>query len=147
MIKKKSVGFIVFRRKGRAREYLVLHYGAGHWDFVKGGAEEGEDELATATRELREETGIKQIRVESGFKEKIKYFYREGKELVFKEVVFLLGEAKTARVKLSFEHTEFKWLPFEEARSQLSFKTARDVLAKANDFLKKRAPNANSFDA
>lgn len=140
MIKRKSVGLIVFKREGGARKYLVLHYCAGHWDFVKGGVEEGEDELATAVRELEEETGIKTIRIEPGFKEKIKYFYREGKELVFKEVVFFLGETKAVRVKLSFEHTEFKWLSFEEALAQITFKKSCDVLTKAEDFLRKESP-------
>ncbi len=40
------------------RVLLVRHsYGHGRWTLPGGGAEQGEDPVATATRELREETG------------------------------------------------------------------------------------------
>ena len=44
-------------------------------------------------------------------------------------------ETKTSEIKLSFEHVGFTWLSYEEAMKKLTFKNARDVLQKAQDFL------------
>jgi len=136
LIRRKSVGSIVFRREGKTILYLLLHYESGHWDYVKGGVEEGEDEIETMRREAAEEAGIRDLVVVPGFRETIGYFFREGKELVRKEVVFYLAETKTTEVKLSFEHKGFDWLPFGEARERLTYKNAKEVLEKADAFLK-----------
>ena len=71
----KSCGAVVFKRDGEV-EYLLLHYEAGHWDYVKGQVEQDESEKDTVTRELKEETGITDARFIEGFREEISYFYR-----------------------------------------------------------------------
>jgi 8-oxo-dGTP pyrophosphatase MutT (NUDIX family) len=116
--------------------YLLLQYEAGHWDFVKGNVEKGETEQETALRELREETGITDARFVNNFRQSISYFYKRKGSLVRKEVIFFLIETKTTKIQLSFEHIGFEWLPFEQAMIKLTFKNARDVLQKANDYLK-----------
>jgi 8-oxo-dGTP pyrophosphatase MutT (NUDIX family) len=116
--------------------YLLLQYEAGHWDFVKGNIEEGETEKDTTIRELREETGIADARFTDDFREKIAYFYKRQGGTVYKEVIFFLIETGTRNVELSFEHIGFEWLPYERAMEKLTFKNARDVLRKANEFLK-----------
>ena len=140
--RKLSAGCLLFHGKGKKRKYLLLHYGAGHWDFVKGEIEEGERPLETALRELEEETGIKkdQVRQIPGFKEKIHFMFRDKwtkskvKPLISKYVYFFLFESKTTKVKLS-EHTDFTWLKYEEAVEKATFKTAKDLLRKAEAFL------------
>lgn len=134
MISEKSCGAVIFR-KNEEIKYLLLHYGAGHWDFVKGNLEKGEDEKETVVREAREEAGITDLVFVEDFKEKIQYFYRREKQLVRKEVIFYLAETKTKKVRLSYEHIGYAWLNFEDAVNKLTFKTAKDVLEKANDFL------------
>lgn len=131
----KSCGAVVFRKDGRRRLYLLLHYEEGHWDFPKGHVEPGEGEADTARRETAEETGISDLEFAFGFREPIEYFYRREGKTMHKEVFFFLAETKTAEVRLSYEHTGYEWLPFEEARAKLTFKNARDVLAKAERFL------------
>lgn len=138
VVKRKSVGLIVFSRAGGKREYLLLHYESGHWDFSKGGVEKGESEAETALRELREETGISKVKVISGFRESIHYFFREKNELVSKDVVFLLAESEKREVVISSEHVGFEWLSFEKALERLTFKNAKQVLEKAEGFLEKR---------
>jgi bis(5'-nucleosidyl)-tetraphosphatase len=131
----RSAGIIVFKRNKEIR-YLLLHYESGHWDFPKGTIEEGENEKETALRELKEEAGIN-AKIIKDFKEKIQYFYREEGELVKKEVVFFLGETKEENVKLSYEHIGFDWLNFEKAIERLTFKNSKEILKKANEFLKR----------
>jgi len=134
----RSAGTVIFRRKrGNILYYLLLHYESGHWDFPKGNIEKGEKLEETAKREIEEETGIKETNFIPGFKETIKYFYKRKKENIFKTVVFFLVETKTKEIKLSFEHIGFEWLPFEEASQRLTFKNAKQILKKANEFLKK----------
>ncbi len=136
MEKEKSCGTIVFVREKQLPVFLLLKYAAGHWDFPKGHVEEGETEEATALRELEEETGITTARLVPGFREKITYYYKRGKETVFKQVRFFLVETKEKTVKISFEHKAYKWLGFREAMQTLTFGNARQMLKKANNFLK-----------
>ena len=136
MVKEISVGGIVFI-KDKGITYLVLKYGAGHWDFVKGHLEDNESEGDTFVRELKEETGIKDFNIIDGFKEEISYFFKKDGKLVSKKVIFYLIESKTKEVRLSFEHSDYKWLNFEEAYTLVTFKTAKGVLKKANEFLNK----------
>ena len=54
---------------------------------------------------------------------------------IFKIVTFLLAETKTKEVKVSFEHLGYEWLSYEEAFKKLTFKNAKEILKKANDYL------------
>lgn len=133
----KSAGAVIFRKERGIVKYLLLHYESRHWDFPKGHIEKGEKELETVKREVEEETGLKDLEFIEGFKEWIKYFFRYKEKNVFKIVTFYLAETKTEKVEISFEHIDYKWLPYEEALEQLTFKNAKEILERANDFLKK----------
>ena len=135
----KSAGAVIFRRQGNKIYYLLLHYEAGHWDFPKGHIEKGETIEETAQREVEEETGIKNIKFVKGFKEWIKYFYKSKNGNVMKIVTYLLAETKKREVKISWEHIGFKWLPYEDALEQLTFKNSKEILKKANDFLSRKS--------
>ncbi len=133
-----SAGVILVRNRSQ-REYLLLDYGS-HWDFPKGHIEPGEDPQATAARELQEETGIRDARFVPGFKESMRYFYRKAGEGMLKVVIFFLAETPTGEVTLSHEHSGYLWLPYEEAVMRLTFKNARELLAKARAFLDGSTP-------
>ena len=133
-----SAGVILVRNNPR-REYLLLDYGS-HWDFPKGHIEPGEDPQTTAARELQEETGIRDARIVPGFKESMRYFYRKAGEGMLKVVIFFLAETPTGEVTLSHEHSGYLWLPYEEAVKRLTFKNARELLAKARAFLDGSTP-------
>jgi len=134
-----SAGVILFRTSPH-REYLVLDYGS-HWDFPKGHIEAGENPQTTALRELQEETGIQDARLIPGFKEGMRYFYRKSGEGMLKIVVYFLAETPTGNVTLSSEHSGYVWLPYEQASNRLTFKNARDLLAKAHAYLEANPPN------
>jgi len=141
----KSAGAVIFRKEGNKIYYLLLHYPSNakapreYWDFPKGHIEKGEKIEETVKREVKEETGLKDIKLIEGFKEWIKYFFKFKGKNIFKIVTFFLAETKTKTVKVSFEHIGFKWLPYEEAIEKLTFKNAKDILKKANDYLKNYA--------
>ena len=139
MAKEKSCGAVVFKRqKDGSGKYLLLHYEAGHWDFPKGNQEKNEKEEQTALREVKEETGIEDIEFVDGFRETIKYFYKNGEETVFKEVAFFLAQSATEKVELSKEHIGYAWVSYEHACKKLTFNTSKELLRKANQFLYKK---------
>jgi hypothetical protein len=47
-------------------------------------------------------------------------------------------ESKITNVTLSFEHIAFEWLNYKDAMKRLTFKNARDVLQKADEFIKNK---------
>ncbi len=136
-----SAGVILFRNRPR-RQYLILDYGS-HWDFPKGHIEAGEDPSSTARRELREETGIRNARFVSGYTERMRYFYRKSGEQMRKVVIYFLAETAGEEVTLSHEHCGYAWVSYEEGVNRLTFKTARELLTKAQNFLE---VSTSSFD-
>ena len=136
MPREKSCGAVVFRKNGQVR-YLLLHYEAGHWGFVKGEVERDESEEDTVKRELEEETGITDAQFIGDFREEISYFFRRTGQTIYKQVVYFLLQVKSSTVKLSYEHVGYAWLSYQQALERLRFKNAKNVLKKANDFLQK----------
>jgi bis(5'-nucleosidyl)-tetraphosphatase len=135
MQKHKSVGVVL--RNSSTNKYLVLHYPSGHWDYAKGHVEEGETEEQTLRRELKEETGITRITLIEGFKEAIKYHFKQDGNLIDKEVVFYLAETDEEDVKISYEHKDHNWLDYKDALEKVTFKNAKELLMKAEEVLNK----------
>jgi len=133
-----SAGAVIFRRTKSGPEFLILQYELGHWDFVKGNIEKGEDEKETVKREIEEETGIARVRFVDGFRDTIKYLYRWKGQSIFKIVIFYLAETRQKKVKLSYEHIGYNWLPYQEALQSLTFRNSKEVLRKANEFIEER---------
>jgi len=136
----RSAGAIIFRREEGKIYYLLLHYPGfrgpkSHWDLPKGHIEKGEKLEDTVKREIEEETGLKEIEFLKGFKETIKYFFKWKSKNILKFVTFYLAETKTGNVKVSFEHLGFEWFPYEKALERLTFKNAKEILQKANNYL------------
>ena len=140
----KSAGAILFRKEEGKIYYLLLHYEMGHWGFSKGHIEKGESLEDTVRREVKEETGIEDIEILDGFKEWIKYFFKLKDKNIFKIVTYFLAETKRKEVKISWEHIEFKWLSYEEAQNLLTFKNSKEILKKANNFLKENATTSKN---
>lgn len=126
-----SAGAVVCRQAKRNHEFLLLQYGLGHWDFPKGNIERGEDEKETVRREIAEETGITRIQFIAGFRETIRYFYRLKGQGIFKIVIYYLVKTRQKKVRISYEHLGYEWLPYQKASKRLSFQNSRQVLKKA----------------
>jgi len=137
MIEETSAGIVLFRREESKIVFLLLHYPSGHWDFVKGKMEKGEDIHQTAIRETKEETGITDIVFIENFEEWIEYNFQYQGELVHKKVVFFLAETKTKEVKISHEHLNFTWMDYATSMEKTTFDNAKTVLTKAQMLLSK----------
>ncbi|MBI2667414.1 NUDIX domain-containing protein [Candidatus Woesearchaeota archaeon] len=141
MITEKSAGAIIYNLKNK--KFLLLFRKANEkykesWDFPRGLVEE-EDEKSTVEREILEETGIEVMKFIPKFREIISFFYRKDNELIKKEIIYYLIETIEEKVELSHEHNDFKWLEFEEAIKLLTHKSSKDILKKADEFLKENS--------
>jgi len=124
MKREKSCGCIVINDKNKV---LLIHHNAGHWDFPKGHMEEGETEIQTAIREVKEETNI-DVEVNEKFRYTTKY---SPKEDVMKEVVYFLAKNISDNKEAQLEEvSEVKWVNFEEALETITYDTSKEILMK-----------------
>jgi len=138
MQKEVSAGIILYNDVNGRKEFLVLKYPGGHWDFVKGKIENSEEPKQTAIRETQEETGIVDVEFIDGFYEEISYTFYVKNEEIGKKVIFYLGKTKSTDVLLSHEHIDFVWLDFEDAMEKITYDNAKRILVKANNILQDR---------
>ena len=146
----KSVGAVLFRMKGDAREYLLLRYPSGHFEFPRGHVEAGETEEDTLRRETEEETGIADITTIYPLRLESRFFYVAGRNekkkrvesgkgyFVFKRAFFYPALTPASDTTISHEHTGYVWLPFDQALEKLTFDNAKRVLTAAEEYMKKR---------
>lgn len=135
MLREKSCGVVPYRQAEGQVLYLVISSALTrreHWEFPKGGVEEGENETETALRELREETGVSAVELVRGFREPIHYVYRRPEGLISKQVVYFLGLVKDPAVVLRVEECkDYRWATYEEAKKLLRHSNARSLLDRA----------------
>jgi bis(5'-nucleosidyl)-tetraphosphatase len=116
-IMKAAAGFVIYKKSCDAILYLLLQtsYGEHHWTPPKGHVDPGETEMTTAIRETVEESGLKKgdLKIYEDVKRILNYKVN-GKPKV---VTYWLAELVNpqAKVKLSEEHQDYKWLNIDEA--------------------------------
>lgn len=142
MAVERSAGIILFRNTPRGREYLVIRSSREDktkpefWDFPKGVLEPGEKGIDAAHREAGEEVGIKGLKLCPNFKDTVHYFTRRDGKPVPKYVAMFLAESKTEKVRLSWEHDKYEWLPYEGAYQRISLPQMKKVLKSAEEYLR-----------
>lgn len=130
----KSCGAIVFRKfHGNTELLLIKHANGGHWSFPKGHVEHGETEIQTATREVKEETGI-DVMIDSSFREIVSY---SSKKDTLKDVVYFLGLAKNfVYTPQPEEIAEIKWVEISRVTRILSYDNDRQLANKVKALIK-----------
>ena len=139
MIREKSCGALVYRKKQDRLELLLIrHKNGGHWSFPKGHVETGETEPQTALREIKEETGL-DVGLCEGFRQSVEYF---PKPHVKKQVVYFLASPDgddTVR-RQEEEISEYKWCLLDEADTMVTFKNDKHLTNEARRYLSGRSP-------
>jgi bis(5'-nucleosidyl)-tetraphosphatase len=131
-----SCGALVYYVDNQQIIFLLLQYFSGHWDFPKGNKERGENSIQTIRREIKEETGIRDLTFIDGFVKEISYKYLRQNQLISKKVVYFLARTNTKDVVLSSEHTDFEWDHYESALKRLTYKKSKEILTEGYIFLK-----------
>ena len=111
-----SAGVVVVRRCPQGWRILLLR-AYRNWDFPKGQVEPGEEPLAAARREVREEAGIDDLRFEWGEDFRETEPYAKGKVARY-YLAATPAEHLTLPVNPELghpEHHEYRWVSLPEA--------------------------------
>jgi bis(5'-nucleosidyl)-tetraphosphatase len=129
----KSCGAVIYRKINGNVEFLAIsHRNDGHWGFPKGHVEKNESEEQTAVRESAEETGLV-ITLIGGFRESVEYLIKQDTK---KEVVYFLAKVRDEIVYIQEDEiVDYKWSSFQNAEELLSYKSSKEVLLKAYQFI------------
>jgi 8-oxo-dGTP pyrophosphatase MutT (NUDIX family) len=111
-----SAGVVVVRETGDGARLLLLR-AYRNWDFPKGQVEPGEDALAAAIRETREEAGIDDLELTWGEDYVETAPYASGKV-----ARYYVARTRAERIMLPInptlgrpEHHEYRWVDLTEA--------------------------------
>ncbi len=132
-------GIILYRRAdGAVRLLLLRNRDNRHWGFAKGRRDRtDEHEVATALREVAEETGFRELNLDAGFRRELDYTVRpRGSPAYAKRVVYFLAEAPAGEPALSSEHDGALWADAGEVEAHLSYGQLRDLARAAFEALK-----------
>ncbi len=135
---RKSSGILLYRKKDKAIEVLLVHPGGpfwknkdlGAWSIPKGEYTNEEDPLAAAIREFEEETGIKL----SGDFIELKQIQQKGGKLVkcwANEGDLDADAIKSNHIKLEYPPKSGKWISVPEVDKAAWF-SLEDAIKKIN---------------
>jgi 8-oxo-dGTP pyrophosphatase MutT (NUDIX family) len=121
---------VVQRPSGRV---LLLHYGdEDRWALPKGHVDPGESLEAAAIREVREETGLREVQLGPEVAEVNYRFYAAQRGLnVHKTSVYFLAHTSEEEVQTEPIFDRSEWVDLDTAIRQVPFETDREVLRRA----------------
>ncbi len=122
----KSCGAVIFD----GDKVLVIQQVKGHWGFPKGHVENGETEVETAMREIKEETNI-DVEINENYRYIERYSPEENVE---KDVVFFVAKKIGGEIKVQEEEVKAtEWLSPREAVERVTYASSKKIM---NDVIK-----------
>lgn len=126
----------IFRKSANGIEFLLLKRAEnqvypGLWQMVTGKIKGREKAYETALREIKEETGI--IPVQLWVAPTVNSFYEPKDDYICLIPVFA-AKVKSNKIKLSSEHTEYKWVNRTTTQKLLAWKGQRDAVKIIEDY-------------
>jgi 8-oxo-dGTP pyrophosphatase MutT (NUDIX family) len=142
---RKAIFVVVYTIKNKKIEYLILKrkkHWVG-WEFPKGGVEFFETRNHAVKREVKEETGLKILKMKK-FKVYGKYNYdkeySDRKGLVGQDFLLYAAKVKFGKVAVDKrEHSDFKWMNFKDAEKKLTWANQKKCLKIVDDWLEKNS--------
>ena len=126
----------IFREIENGIEFLLLKRSDGQqypglWQMVSGKIKQDEKAYQTALREIKEETGLvpKQLWVAPT----VNSFYEPKNEFICLLPVFV-ARVDSSEVKLSDEHTDYKWVNKSETQKLLAWEGQRKAVQIIEDY-------------
>ncbi len=133
----KSCGVIPYRVREGQLEYLALFQaGSCTWSFPKGHMEWGEDEVATAHREVQEEIGV-DMQITTDFRCEISYSVHNKRS---KKKVILFAVPFDGEISLrDGEISDAKWLPRAEVQKLFGHRELRNIFNRLETLVSEQA--------
>lgn len=130
VVREPTSGGIVFRRNAKREvEILLIQDAKDRWTIPKGHIEEGESAKETAEREIREETGLQEMKV-MNWLGKINFRYRRQQSLVLMTTEIFLVQANGDTDKLKPEDwmNGIKWFTAAEALDKIEYEDIGKII-------------------
>ncbi|MDD5551899.1 MAG: transcription antitermination factor NusB [Candidatus Pacebacteria bacterium] len=127
-------GGAVFRKKDDKCQIALVLDVFNHWTFPKGHIEKGEKLEEAALREVKEETGLKNLKIIKNLGERT---YKEGTRKVT-DFLIQADEKEELECEKSSGIKDVKWFSLEEIPSLKQYKGVRKTMEEVIDYLKKK---------
>jgi len=126
----------IFREIENGIEFLLLKRAEGQpypglWQMVSGKIKDGETAYHTAIREIKEETGF--VPSQLWVAPTVNSFYEPKNEFICLLPVFA-ARVDSSKVRLSDEHTDFKWVTKTDAQKMLAWEGQRKAVQIIEDY-------------
>jgi len=131
-----SAGGVVFRVEEGMPLFLLIRDSYANWGFPKGHVERGESAEGAALREVREETGLRELS-SCGLIDTIDWYFRFRGRLIHKSCHFYLMETSESDTSPQRAEgiTACQWVSYAEAHEAVSYANAREVLRRAREMI------------
>lgn len=125
-----SYGIIpIYKKDGQIFICAVHNEKSDKWGLPKGTPEDGEQPIETAKRELREETGIENIKIDSDNTYKEIYSFEQNGTSYNKTNTYWIGFVDEMIDKdLNIDSKDMCWIDLKEAENFFEFESLKEII-------------------
>lgn len=128
MMKAESAGGVIVNE---LNEVVIVFTNNKSWQFPKGEVEKGESYIQTAIREIREETGLTDIKLIKKLP-----MYNRVRGNVSRDIHYFLFKTKKQELRPSMEVSVCEWVSIEKAEEKITYEEDKEFFRKIRKEIK-----------